>query len=85
MGVKKKAPTLLDWGESLAVAGRALALARRSEELAKREGTFLAAQAVAAGMSERTAADLLGINRTSLRAWLRKKEESQEWQPDDAS
>ena len=58
--------------EALVAVGRTLAVSRRREEQTKRDAAQLAARAIEAGISERDAAKLLGINRMSLRKWLGK-------------
>jgi DNA invertase Pin-like site-specific DNA recombinase len=58
--------------DALVAVGWTLAASRRKEETAKRDAAQLAARAIEAGISERDAAKLLGINRMSLRKWLGK-------------
>ena len=64
---------LADWERSLAQIGRRLAGVRVQEQSVKDHGARMAAAAMAAGLSERRAADALGINRMSLRKWLGKE------------
>ena len=59
--------------DALASVGATLAASRHREEAAKRDAAQLAARAIAAGISERDAAKLLGVNRMSLRKWLGKQ------------
>lgn len=69
MRSKTEVETLAD---ALVAVGRTLATSRHREDTAKRHAAELAARAIAAGISERDAAKLLGINRMSLRKWLGK-------------
>lgn len=61
-----------DWTALLTAAGRRLERARSIEAHAKTAAAKLAQEAIAAGISERSAAELLGVNRMSLRDWLGK-------------
>jgi DNA invertase Pin-like site-specific DNA recombinase len=66
------APEEQDWTAILTKARKRLARARANESAAKAEAARLAVEAIAAGVSERATAELLGINRMSLRVWLGK-------------
>jgi hypothetical protein len=63
------------WTAVLTEAGQRLAQARVDEAAAKAEAARLAKEAIAAGVSERSVAEVLGINRMSLRVWLGKRAE----------
>lgn len=62
-----------DWPGTLTRVRNRLQRARSRETRALADARIFAAQAMADGMSERETAELLGINRMSLRAWLGKR------------
>jgi hypothetical protein len=68
-------PEEQDWTEILTKARKRLARARVNESAATAAAARLAVEAIAAGVSERQTAELLGINRMSLRVWLGKRSE----------
>lgn len=62
-----------DWTAALSKVRHRIARARAAEAAAKADAVILAEAAIADGLSERLIAELLGVNRMSLRAWLGKQ------------
>lgn len=64
---------MTDYEKELARVGRRLARLRATDAVVKAEAARLAEGAPAAGVSERRTAELLGVNRMTLRVWLGKQ------------
>jgi transposase len=61
-----------DWEAILRECGEKLRTARNTAETARALSQHLTCEAIAAGVSEKRAAELVGVDRMTVRKWLGK-------------
>jgi transposase len=62
-----------DWESVLAECGKKLRTARNTQATALTLAEHLTTEAVSEGISEKRAAELLGVDRMTVRKWLGKR------------